>query len=119
MFCWCGSLLSNIEVKKGEKKNNTVEPVLVLLLVPTPKGDRVTIIDRLRFHCSNNNNNSLSSLTFGDCSRRLAALTLASFCNCSPLTSRDSSRRLVALRLASFFCFSSFFCADSNRQRFF
>ena len=39
MFCWCGSHLSNIEVKKGEKKNNTVEPVLVLLLVPTPKSD--------------------------------------------------------------------------------
>ena len=25
--------------EKGEKKNNTLEPVLVLLLVPTPKGD--------------------------------------------------------------------------------
>ena len=39
MFCWYGSLLSNIEVKKGKKKNNTVERVLVLLLVSTPKGD--------------------------------------------------------------------------------
>ena len=55
MFCWCGSLLSNIEVKKGKKKNNTVEPVLVLLLVPTTKGDHYRQVE-LRFHCSNNNN---------------------------------------------------------------